>query len=268
MIVYPNAKINLGLRVLRKRSDGYHDIQSIMLPIPLYDILEITASEVFDYHATGLVIPQDGTVSLVEKAYQLLQQAYGIGPVRIHLRKQIPIGAGLGGGSSDAAFTLKALNEWYSLQLATHELQAFAAQLGSDCPFFIENTPAFSEGRGEVLSPISLNLNSMHVALYNPGIHVSTALAYGVVQPSATPELSRDASNPSTWQDQYINDFEIPIGKLHPEIAKGIVELKQHGAFYAAMSGSGSSYFGLFLNKPLNLNEKHLIYLGFLNLNC
>ncbi len=267
MIVYPNAKINLGLRVLGKRSDGYHDIQSIMLPIPLFDILEITASEVFEYHATGLSIPQDGA-GLVEKAYQLLQQAYGIGSVRIHLRKQIPIGAGLGGGSSDAAFTIKALNEWFSLNLTTKELQAFAAQLGSDCPFFIENTPAFSEGRGEVLSPISLNLNSMHVALYNPGIHVSTALAYGVVQPSATPELSRDASNPSTWQDQYINDFEIPIGKLHPEIAKGIVELKQHGAFYTAMSGSGSSYFGLFSKRPDRLNEKHLILVSSLTLKA
>lgn len=143
MIVYPNAKINLGLRVLGKRSDGYHDIQSIMLPIPLFDILEITASEVFDYHATGLPLPQDGSVGLVEKAYQILQQAYGIGPVRIHLRKQIPIGAGLGGGSSDAAFTLKALNEWYSLQLATHELQAFAAQLGSDCPFLLRTPCIF-----------------------------------------------------------------------------------------------------------------------------
>jgi len=266
MIVYPNAKINLGLRVLRKRSDGFHDIQSIMLPIPLFDILEITASEVFEYHATGLSIPQGGASALVEKAYQLLQKAYGIGPVRIHLRKQIPIGAGLGGGSSDAAFTLKALNEWFSLQLTTRELQELASQLGSDCPFFIENVSAFSEGRGEVLSRISLDLNNLHVAVYNPGIHVSTAKAYGAVSPYPTPELSQETGTCDTWQKKYINDFEIPIGELHPEIADGISELKRQGAMYAAMSGSGSSYFGLFSKRPDSLNEKHLILLGSLTL--
>lgn len=262
MIVYPNAKINLGLRVLRKRSDGYHDIQSIMLPIPLYDILEITTSEVFDYHATGLVIPQDGAIGLVEKAYQLLQQAYGIGPVRIHLRKQIPIGAGLGGGSSDAAFTLKALNEWFSLRLTSKDMQELASQLGSDCPFFIENVPAFSEGRGERLNPISIDLKDLYLALYNPGIHVSTAKAYGAVSPYTTPELSEETGASDTWQEKYTNDFEIPIGEMHPEIADGISELKSQGAMYAAMSGSGSSYFGLFTNKPENLKSNHLVYLG------
>jgi 4-diphosphocytidyl-2-C-methyl-D-erythritol kinase len=268
MIVYPNAKINLGLRVLRKRSDGYHDIQSIMLPIPVYDIIEITASEVFEYHASGLSIPQDGSVGLVEKAYQLMQLAYGIGPVRIHLRKQIPIGAGLGGGSSDAAFTLKALNEWFSLQLTTKDLLELASQLGSDCPFFIENVPAFSAGRGEQLNPISIDLKDLYIALYNPGIHVSTAKAYAVVTPLPVPELSQETNTYDTWQDHYINDFEIPIGKLHPEITKGITDLKQHGAFYAAMSGSGSSYFGLFFKKPVLLHEKHLIYHGSLSLTC
>ncbi|MFM7664098.1 MAG: 4-(cytidine 5'-diphospho)-2-C-methyl-D-erythritol kinase [Bacteroidota bacterium] len=262
MIVYPNAKINLGLRVLRKRSDGYHDIQSIMLPIPLYDILEITASEVFEYHATGLSIPQDGSAGLVEKAYQLLQQAYGIGPVRIHLRKQIPIGAGLGGGSSDAAFTLKALNEWFSLQLTTKDLHALASQLGSDCPFFIENVPAFSAGRGERLNPISIDLKDLYLALYNPGIHVSTAKAYGAVRPYPTPELSQEIGTCDTWQEKYINDFEMPIGEVHPKIADGISELKRQGAIYAAMSGSGSSYFGLFSIKPKNLISNHQVYLG------
>ncbi|MFM7387360.1 MAG: 4-(cytidine 5'-diphospho)-2-C-methyl-D-erythritol kinase [Bacteroidota bacterium] len=262
MIVYPNAKINLGLRVLRKRSDGYHDIQSIMLPIPLYDILEITAAEVFEYHATGLSIPQDGSAGLVEKAYQLLQQVYGIGPVRIHLRKQIPIGAGLGGGSSDAAFTLKALNEWFSLQLTTKDLHALASQLGSDCPFFIENVPAFSAGRGERLNPISIDLKDLYLALYNPGIHVSTAKAYGAVRPYPTPELSQEIGTCDTWQEKYINDFEMPIGEVHPKIADGISELKRQGAIYAAMSGSGSSYFGLFSIKPKNLISNHQVYLG------
>ena len=268
MIVYPNAKINLGLRVLRKRSDGYHDIQSIMLPIPLYDILEITASEVFEYHATGLSIPQYGAAGLVEKAYQLLQQAYGIGPVRIHLRKQMPIGAGLGGGSSDAAFTLKALNEWFSLNLTTKELQALASQLGSDCPFFIENVPAFSAGRGERLNPISIDLIDLYIGLYNPGIHVSTAKAYGAVRPYLTPELSQETGACDTWQEKYINDFEMPIGEVHPEIAEGISELKRQGALYAAMSGSGSSYFGLFSKRPDRLNEKHLILVSSLTLKA
>ena len=268
MIVYPNAKINLGLRILRKREDGFHDIESIMIPVPLYDIIELSVSEAFSYRQTGIEIPSDGSLGLVERAYELMKNKYGIGPVAIHLRKQIPIGAGLGGGSSDAAFTLKALNEWFSLQLTTKELQVLASQLGSDCPFFIENDPAFSAGRGERLNPISIDLKDLYIALYNPGIHVSTAEAYGAVRPYPTPELSQETGACDTWQEKYINDFEMPIGEVHPEIAEGISELKRQGALYAAMSGSGSSYFGLFSKRPDRLNEKHLILEGSLTLKA
>jgi 4-diphosphocytidyl-2-C-methyl-D-erythritol kinase len=262
MILFPNAKINLGLRILRKREDGFHDIESIMIPVPLYDIIELSASEAFSYRQTGIDIPSDGRLGLVESAYRLMKNRYGIGPVAIHLRKQIPIGAGLGGGSADAAFTLKGLNDWFDLRLSTETLEQLAAELGSDCPFFIANQPALATGRGEHLHPMNVDLSGLYIAIYNPGIHVSTASAYGSIIPNPANSIGHQIKALQEWQAYYVNDFEKPVTTAHPEISQGIQYLIQEGAIYAAMSGSGSSYLGIFENPPINLTAKGLLYVG------
>ena len=262
MILYPNAKINLGLRILRKREDGFHDIESIMIPVPIYDIIEISESVDFSYIQTGIDIPSNGSLGLVERAYMLMKDRYGIGPVAIHLRKQIPIGAGLGGGSADAAFTLKGLNEWFDLGLPTETLEHLAAELGSDCPFFIANQPALAKGRGEELHPMNVNLSGLYIAIYNPGIHVSTASAYGSIVPNPMHSIDYQIKALHEWQAYYVNDFEKPVALAHPEISEGIEYLTEKGAFYAAMSGSGSSYLGIFENPPSNLTTNGLLYVG------
>jgi 4-diphosphocytidyl-2-C-methyl-D-erythritol kinase len=262
MILYPNAKINLGLRILRKREDGFHDIESIMIPVPIYDILELSTSEQFSYTQTGIDIPSDGSLGLVERAYRLMKNRYNIGPVAIHLRKQIPIGAGLGGGSADAAFTLKGLNDWFDFGLSIETLEQLAAELGSDCPFFITNQPALATGRGEQLHPMNLNLSGLYIAIYNPGIHVSTASAYGSIIPNPANSIGHQIKALQEWQAYYVNDFEKPVTLAHPEISQGIQYLIQEGAIYAAMSGSGSSYLGIFENPPINLTAKGLLYVG------
>lgn len=262
MILYPNAKINLGVRILRKREDGFHDIESIMIPVPIYDIIELSVSKEFSYQQTGIDIPSDGSLGLVERAYMLMKTRYGIGPLAIHLRKQIPIGAGLGGGSSDAAFTLKGLNEWFDLGLPTETLEHLAAELGSDCPFFIANQPALATGRGEQLHPMNVNLSGLYIAIYNPGIHVSTASAYGSIVPNPMHSIDYQIKALHEWQAYYVNDFEKPVTLAHPEISEGIEYLTEKGAIYAAMSGSGSSYLGIFENLPSNLTTKGLLYVG------
>ncbi|MEY5132761.1 MAG: hypothetical protein RLZZ198_765 [Bacteroidota bacterium] len=262
MILYPNAKINLGLRILRKREDGFHDIESIMIPVPIYDIIEISASVDFSYIQSGIDIPSNGSLGLVERAYMLMKDRYGIGPVAIHLRKQIPIGAGLGGGSADAAFTIKGLNEWFDLGLSTETLEHLAAELGSDCPFFIANQPALAKGRGEELHPMNVNLSGLYIAIYNPGIHVSTASAYGSIVPNPMHSIDYQIKALHEWQAYYVNDFEKPVALAHPEISEGIEYLTEKGAFYAAMSGSGSSYLGIFENLPSNLTTNGLLYVG------
>jgi len=262
MILYPNAKINLGLRILRKREDGFHDIESIMIPVPIYDIIEISESVDFSYIQTGIDIPSNGSLGLVERAYMLMKDRYGIGPVAIHLRKQIPIGAGLGGGSADAAFTIKGLNEWFDLGLPTETLEHLAAELGSDCPFFIANQPALAKGRGEELHPMNVNLSGLYIAINNPGIHVSTASAYGSIVPNPMHSIDYQIKALHEWQAYYVNDFEKPVALAHPEISEGIEYLTEKGAFYAAMSGSGSSYLGIFENPPSNLTTNGLLYVG------
>jgi 4-diphosphocytidyl-2-C-methyl-D-erythritol kinase len=233
-----------------------------MIPVPIYDILELSASEEFSYTQTGIEIPSDGSLGLVESAYELMKNKYGIGPVAIHLRKQIPIGAGLGGGSADAAFTLKGLNAWFDLGLSPETLAHLAAELGSDCPFFIANQPALATGRGEQLQPMNVNLSGLYIAIYNPGIHVSTAMAYGSIIPNPTNSIDHQIKSLPEWQGYYVNDFEKPVALAHPEISMGIQYLIQEGAIYAAMSGSGSSYLGVFENPPINLGTKGLLYVG------
>lgn len=251
MIVFPSCKINLGLRVTNKREDGFHDIDTIMYPLPFHDILEILPSNTLKFTTHGIPIPGDSSQNLCLKAYHLLQFDYNLPPVHIDLRKQIPIGAGLGGGSADAAFTLIALNKLFTLGLSIEQLESYASQLGSDCAFFIQNRPAHATGRGELLSPISLNLKGYFLLLIHPEIHVSTADAYGSIIPAPAPSVQEIINQPmELWQEQLINDFETPIFKLHPTIEAIKSDLYQKGASYASMSGSGSSVFGIFSERP------------------
>jgi len=270
MIVFPNAKINLGLKILGKRNDGFHALETLMIPIPLYDVLEVTDHPYFEYDASGVSLPSNEGPSLCEKAYALLKRSHHIGPVRIHLRKQIPIGAGLGGGSSDAAFTLLALNQLFDLGCSKAELETYAATLGSDCPFFIRNEPALASGRGEVLEGIALDLKGVFLALYNPEIHMSTSDAYASLDSSTFGKrLPLDRlTEKKYWQEDLVNDFELPAVTKHLAIKEGIKALKEAGAFYAALSGSGSSFYGLFLdpNSLLKLPDKHLIYKGVIDI--
>jgi len=266
MILYPPAKINLGLNILRKREDDYHDIDTCMVEIPFTDILEVTKSDSFEFLQTGITINGTGGTNLCEKAYQLLRREYEIGPVRIHLRKQIPIGAGLGGGSADATYTLMALNQLFQLKLSVQELKELSSELGSDCPFFVEGLPQIAQGRGEVLSIIELDLSNFYLVLLNPGIHVGTKEAYeGVSVNDAVISVHELLKKPiQQWRDSLKNDFETSVFQLFPEIQKLKNSLYDSGAVYAAMSGSGSSVYGLFLDEITvkKFTSKYLIYKG------
>ena len=247
MIVYPNAKINLGLNVLRKREDGYHDISSIFYPVKeCVDILEIIKSEEFEFTNSGIEIP-DGE-NLCEKAWKLLDTDFGIGNVKIHLHKQIPIGAGLGGGSADASFTLKYLTELFDLNLNNKELEKYALRLGADCPFFIDNTPKLVEGIGEKMTSIDLDLSNYEIRLVNPDIHISTKESYSGIVPK-TPVLSVEKIIELPiieWKGKLKNDFEESIFEKHLQLEGIKDELYKQGSIYSSMSGSGSIVFGIF----------------------
>lgn len=253
MISFPNAKINLGLHIISKRKDGFHDIESCMFPIPLLDALEmIIDSKKTTFTTTGLEVPGDSKDNLILKAYQLLKKDFPNLPhLAIHLHKNIPMGAGLGGGSADAAFALTMMNNLFDLILDDFFLEEYAAQLGSDCAFFIENTPKIARGRGELLEPVELDLKGTHLVLINPGIHIGTKEAYaGVTPASPKVKLEEVLSDKNRWREELVNDFEASIFPNHPEIAALKEKLYENGAYYAAMSGSGSSVFGLFDEKP------------------
>ncbi len=253
MITFPNAKINLGLQVLKKRKDGYHDLESCMVPIPLYDALEMIVDKNSTWTATGLPVPGDPKDNLILKAEKLLKKDFqGLPNLQIHLHKHIPMGAGLGGGSADGAFALKLMNNLFDLHLDDFFLEEYAAELGSDCPFFIENTPKIIRGRGEILEPISLSLQGSYLVLIHPGIHVSTQEAYaGVVPKTPETKLETILADRGRWKEELVNDFEPSVFLAHPELAAIKSKLYQSGAFYASMSGSGSSIFGLFDQKPI-----------------
>ena len=248
MIVFPNAKVNFGLRVIRRRADGFHDIETGFYPLPLRDALEILPSDVFRFTQTGIPLDVSGN-NLCVRAFQVLKTIFPqMPPVQIHLHKSIPAGAGLGGGSADAAFTLQLLNKMFQLDISNDRLRTIALQLGSDCPFFIENKPAIGHGRGELLTPLQLTLPHYQILIINPGIHISTAWAFSQVQPRVPDaELASLLQQPpENWRNTVCNDFEKPVFEKFPVIA-GLKEwLYQQGAVYAALSGSGSTVFGLF----------------------
>lgn len=248
MISFPNAKINLGLHITRKRPDGYHDIESVLYPVELCDVLEIIEAKSLHFQSSGLSIQGDEESNLVIRAYRHLQADFQLPPVSIHLHKVIPMGAGLGGGSSDAAFALKMLNTLFDLRLSIDQLEQYAAKLGSDCPFFIENCPKLVTDTGTRLQPIDLDLSGFRIELVHPAAHVSTAGAYSMVTPKqprcALAEVLKLPVH--KWQDKLVNDFEEPMQAKFPEIKRAKDSLLVRGAEYAAMSGSGSSVFGIF----------------------
>ena len=262
MISFPNCKINLGLNILGKREDGYHNIQTIFYPLPLRDALEITVQKNRDaisavqFTSSGLSIPGNSESNLCVKAYALLKNDFPrLPPIIVHLLKAIPIGAGLGGGSADGAFALVALNKKFELGLTTQQLLDYAARLGSDCPFFILNEPCIAFGRGEQLTPIDVDLGSFKLVLVNPGIHIDTGWAFSQLdhfnRASKLPLAEVIKLPVQNWREHLTNDFEIPVFKYHPELAEIRDSLYANAAVFCCMSGSGSSIFGLF---PKNVN--------------
>jgi 4-diphosphocytidyl-2-C-methyl-D-erythritol kinase len=253
MIAFPNCKINLGLSIVAKRPDGYHELETIFYPVALTDILEVIHSNDPDtsiqFTSTGLKVPGNLDQNLCVKAFELLKKDYPSLPnVKIHLHKHIPMGAGLGGGSSDATAVLKLLNQQFNLGLSTAQLIDYAAQLGSDCAFFVYDKAYHATGRGEILNPFHCDLSNYQIVLIHPGIHVSTAWAFGQLTPSSKEKsIAEIVAQPiETWKANLINDFEHSIIQAHPTIGELKNLLYQQGAIYASMSGSGSSLFGIF----------------------
>jgi 4-diphosphocytidyl-2-C-methyl-D-erythritol kinase len=259
LVLFPNCKINLGLRVTGKRADGYHNLETIFHPVPLRDAAEIVAcspkkenTEPFGLIVTGTAIPGAPASNLCTKAWQLVKNDFpGIPSVRMHLHKAIPIGGGLGGGSSDGAFTLILLNEVLKLGLTTDKLMAYALMLGSDCPFFILNKPCYATGRGELMEEINVNLDEYYFVVINPGIHISTAETFTNLKAfsSSSESLKEIISEPvNTWKEKLVNDFEHPVFEKHPSLKAIRDQLYDAGAAYASMSGTGSSIYGIFHN--------------------
>ena len=270
MLSFPNAKINLGLNVVEKRSDGFHNIESVFYPVGWCDALEIIKATNFSFSSTGLEIPGNLKNNLIIKAFDLLHELITIqtkknsgkkntkSQIAIHLHKVLPMGAGIGGGSADGAFALKMINEIFELELNIEQLQDFASRLGSDCPFFIENTPKFCFEKGNKFEEIELSLQGKYILLVNPQIHISTAEAYsGVLPKKPLISIKEILKSPiSEWKGVLINDFEEKITKNHPKIGQIKSHLYDLGASYASMTGSGSTVFGI-LNKEVEHIESH-----------
>lgn len=267
MITFPNAKINLGLNIVEKRPDGYHNLETIFYPINLQDALEVTRRENNDkeytLHISGSPLEGEPEDNLVVKAYKLLKKDYpGLLPVDIHMYKHIPAGAGLGGGSSDAACMIKLLNDKFSLGLSTERMEEYAVKLGADCAFFIRNKPVFATGIGNLFEPVELSLKGYHIILIKPDIFVSTRDAFAEIKPvRPAVSLKEIVKQPmETWKNSMKNDFEDSVFKKFPEIAAIKDELYDLGAVYAAMSGSGSSVYGIFKAPIENVEDKFCGY--------
>jgi 4-diphosphocytidyl-2-C-methyl-D-erythritol kinase len=267
MLVFPNCKINIGLKITAKRSDGYHDLETVFYPIyKLHDAIEILPqqegnanilhkhSESVNYHFTGLPVNGNAENNLCLRAYELLKRDFPeLPPIDLCLHKAIPMGAGLGGGSADGAFTLQLLNQKFNLKLLTSQLLDYALQLGSDCPFFIINKPCFGWGRGEMLEPVSLNLSDYSIILIHPDVHISTAHAFaGIVPLQPIDSLQELIMQPiENWKENIINDFEVTVFKQHPLLQLIKNRLYETDALYASMSGSGSSLYGIYKKEKL-----------------
>lgn len=255
MISFPNSKINLGLHILHKRPDGFHNLETVFYPVAIKDALEIIENKepgaaALSWSSSGNSIEGKQEDNLCIKAFQLLKKDYPQLPnIRMHLHKNIPSGAGLGGGSADAAFSLQLLNSKFGLAITPEKMQEYAVQLGSDCPFFLVNKPCLATGRGEILKPVELDFSAYKILVVNPGIHVNTGWAFGQLHLSGQNEesLNTIVQLPvNEWKQRLVNDFETPVFAAYPAIKQIKESLYRHGAIYAAMSGSGSSVYGIF----------------------
>jgi len=253
LLTFPNAKLNLGLYVTARRPDGYHEVETVFLPLPWTDVLEVLPAPkgqaASNLTLTGRPIPGEVATNLCLKAYELLKTDFPDLPAaQMQLHKLVPIGAGLGGGSADAAFALRTLGEVFGLNLTTEQLENYARRLGADCAFFIENTPRLARGKGDVFEPIALSLSGTACVVVYPGLHISTAQAFAGIVPRAPAYPLREAlAQPmSTWRATVSNDFEKSLAPTHPVLADIKRQLYAAGATYASLSGSGSAVYGLF----------------------
>ncbi|WP_320168232.1 4-(cytidine 5'-diphospho)-2-C-methyl-D-erythritol kinase [Mangrovibacterium marinum] len=257
MITYPIAKVNLGLLVTDKRPDGFHNLETIFYPIQMQDTLEVVESDQFQFSSSGIAIDGKPDDNLVVKAFRLIKDDYEIPDVKIHLHKTIPSGAGLGGGSSDAAYTLRSLNELFKLEIEGEKLMEYALQLGSDCPFFLQDKPVFATGRGEKMVEIPLTLKEYYLILVKPPVHVSTALAYQNIVPQK-PRLSLRGLvgfPVNKWKGNVLNHFEKYVFQAYPEVEQIKQTLYEQGATFALMSGSGSAVYGLFRSEKRGIEK-------------
>lgn len=258
MVIFPNAKINLGLNVISKRDDGYHNLDTVFYPIPIHDALEVITNPNPDtpsatFTQTGKPIPGDSIHNLCLKALEMLRADFPhIPSVLVHLHKNIPMGAGMGGGSADGAFMLSLLNQKYKLGIDEDQLKQYALQLGSDCPFFIENKPVSASGRGELMKPVSVDLSVKSILIISPGIHISTAEAFSNIPISERATTCEEIVQLpiAGWKSLLVNDFEKTVFPTHPELSKIKDQLYQIGAAYASMTGTGSTLFGIFEKRP------------------
>jgi 4-diphosphocytidyl-2-C-methyl-D-erythritol kinase len=278
LIVFPNCKINLGLHVVRKREDGYHDLETIFYPLPLRDALEVVkrqsaipdksgqAGNGVSLHVSGLTVHGNPQDNLCVKAYNLIKKDHPqLDGVELYLHKAIPMGAGLGGGSADGAFTLQALNDKFQLNLSREKLLDYSLQLGSDCPFFIINKPCYATGRGELLQSIQLDLSAYSFLVVHPGVHINTGWAFSQLTPAPSPQpLPGIIQQPvASWRNSLTNDFEAPVCKHHPELQAIKDALYAGGALYASMTGSGSCFYGIFPKDQLPAIQWPTNYLSF-----
>ena len=256
MILFPNAKINIGLNIISRREDGFHNLETIFYPLAIRDALEVVEADQMKFTSSGLEIPGDAMDNLCLKAYYLLSKDYKLPPVHIHLHKNIPIGAGLGGGSADASFFIKLINQKFELGMDALQMEGYASKLGSDCAFFIQNKPAIAVGKGDQLQTINLDLSSYFIMLVMPQVQVSTSDAYRGVRPATMASSLADLVKlpVEAWRVAIKNDFEPSVFLQYPIIAEVKSKLYSAGALYACMSGSGSSVFGIF-EKELKLPD-------------
>ena len=258
MVSFPPCKINLGLNVTGKRPDGFHDISTCFYPVPWTDVLEIVPSDNFSFSTAGVQIPGASADNLCVRAYTLLKKDFDLKPVAIFLLKIVPIGAGLGGGSADGAYTLRILNDLFDLDLTSQKLKDYAAQLGSDCTFFTDNKPMIGTGRGEVLSDVAISLSGYYLVIVKPEVHISTAEAFAAITPRKhdTDLKTVVEKYPITkWKDFLGNDFEHQLFQRFPIIEAIKQKLYALGAVFASMSGSGSAVFGIF-NHEIDLKKE------------
>ena len=266
MVCFPNAKINIGLQIVEKRADGFHNLNSCFYPVGWNDVLEIIPAQTFGFSSSGLAIPGHVAGNLCVKAYDLLKRDFGLPPVQMHLLKIVPIGAGLGGGSADAAFALKLLNDFFDLKLSTNILENYARTLGSDCAFFVQNKPQYCYQKGDQFADIDLSLKGKFIVLAYPNLHISTAEAYAGVRPQKPEiDLQKALKMPVVaWREVVKNDFENHLFAKYPVLAQTKAQLYDAGAVYASMTGSGSTLFGIFESAPdlKNFFSNYVVWKG------